>query len=515
MELPLVAIVAGLPPNLAALVVSAGGGTFALPVKTALAQLASGAVRITFGELRQGSPPGAFADNASQDGAMVSLPLAQILASLDPAALARRPGQKTTTVPESVTSVFGRVRPLSEKSTVIPAPNVAPETAAAVPTPIAAPHPPSAGGGPRAVPHIPLPAPKPPPAEPGASPFARRPQTQALPANQPKPGVAAPRLPSFAKPPGAAAPASISPKTPTPGVMPFALPKTPAMPAPAAAPVVAEPESLVVEISALMEGWPEPVRGEIEQFKLGGATVLLPMARVDSALKTGRVVFTWGELWQWLRPAPTGSGSAHRETALELPLRILAPRFLAQKRPGAGQKQVTIPAQIPDLFAEAAKAPETTAPAPAPATTASAIVPATPAPAPSAGTGNGLGELLGEPGKSEWPPQEITRYICALPGVAGSVLATSDGLLMAGQMPAPMRLETMAAFLPQLVGRAGQYAGEMQLGPVTEVALAAGRGRCAIYKTGRLYLAVLGQAGEALPEAMLGRIAAELAKRNP
>ena len=49
---------------------------------------------------------------------------------------------------------------------------------------------------------------------------------------------------------------------------------------------------------------------------------------------------------------------------------------------------------------------------------------------------------------------------------------------------------------------------------VTGVVVAAGRGQCALYKTGKLYLAVLGHPGAALPEAVLGRIAAELAKRN-
>jgi predicted regulator of Ras-like GTPase activity (Roadblock/LC7/MglB family) len=88
-------------------------------------------------------------------------------------------------------------------------------------------------------------------------------------------------------------------------------------------------------------------------------------------------------------------------------------------------------------------------------------------------------------------------------------------LVVAAQLPAALKGETVAAFLPQIFGRVSQSAGEMQLGPVSSVVLAAGQGRCAIYKTGTLYLAVLGHPGAALPEAMLGRIAAELAKRNP
>ena len=119
------------------------------------------------------------------------------------------------------------------------------------------------------------------------------------------------------------------------------------------------------------------------------------------------------------------------------------------------------------------------------------------------------------PGRTEWTPPEICRRICGLEGVAGSALALSDGLVLAAQLPAGLKAETVAAFLPQIFGRVSQSAVEMQLGPVTSVALAAGQGRCAIYKAGKLYLAVLGHAGASLPEAVLGRIAAELAKRNP
>jgi predicted regulator of Ras-like GTPase activity (Roadblock/LC7/MglB family) len=119
------------------------------------------------------------------------------------------------------------------------------------------------------------------------------------------------------------------------------------------------------------------------------------------------------------------------------------------------------------------------------------------------------------PGRIEWTPQEICRRICALEGVAGSALAMNDGLVVAAHLPPPMNPDTVAAFLPQIFARVGQSAGEMQLGPLTGIVLAVGQARCAIYKTGRLYLAVLGRPGAILPEPILGRIAAELAKRNP
>ncbi len=453
MALPLAPILASLPPNLAALVASPDGGTFSLPVQTALGQLASGVVRIPFGELRQGSPPGTFYDNATQDRSLVSLPLPQILASMDPALLARRPGQKRVTVPENVTSVFGQGR--SSQTPI-----------AAVPGPA---HPPA-----------PVSAPKPAAPAPGASHFTRPPAPERL--------------------------ASLAPKVPAPAsaAKPFPAPKPPAMPSPA--PPVAEKEVLAVALSGISGSWPLPVLQAIAEFELQGATVSLPMSRLEPGLKTGLVVFTWGEISRWLQPPPPEGSLAHGEAALELPLPVVAPLFLARRRPGAAAKRLTGAAntldQIPVLFSQAAGAPE-----------AAVFAPASSSPA--AAAASALGELFGLPGRIEWTPAEICQRICALEGVAGSALATSDGLVVAAQLPPALSAETVAAFLPQIFSRVSQSAGEMQLGAVTGVVLAAGQGRCAIYKTGKLYLAVMGHPGAALPEAMLGRIAAEIAKRNP
>ena len=59
-----------------------------------LPQLAHGAVRISFGELRQASPPGTFSAENDRDRVMVELPLHEILARVKPGLLARRPAQK-------------------------------------------------------------------------------------------------------------------------------------------------------------------------------------------------------------------------------------------------------------------------------------------------------------------------------------------------------------------------------------------------------------------------------------
>ncbi len=460
--LPLPPILASLPPNLAALVASPSRGTFSLPVKTALAQLASGAVRIPFGELRQGSPPGTFYDNATQDKSPVSLPLQQILVSLDPALLARRPGQKTVAVPESVTSVFGLGRTL--QAPIVP-----------VPEPVAPPPPVS--------------TPQTPPPEPGASAFTRRPATVPLSELAPK----------------ARAPAA-------PGI-PFPAPKPLAMPSPVAS--AEEKEVLPVALSLLSESWPPAVLQAIAEFQLENGIagmpmmVALPMNRLEHGLKTGRVFIPWGDLSQWLQPPLPAKSLANREVALELPLKVVAPLFLARRRPGPGVKKLTrmanIPSHIPNLFGRTPAAPAGAVPSPA-------WAPASPA-APAAVSA--LGEIFGLPGRIEWTPPEICRRICALEGVAGCLLAMSDGLPVAAHLPPPLNPDTVAAFLPQIFARVSHSAGEMLMGPVSNIAMTAGPARCSIYKTGRLYLAVVGRPGATLPEPILGRIAAELAKRNP
>ncbi len=259
---------------------------------------------------------------------------------------------------------------------------------------------------------------------------------------------------------------------------------------------------LTVRLSALYEFWPEPVRQDIAQSNWQDASVALPMNRLDSAMKTGRVVFTWGELIQWLDVPSTAAPSPQRETALELPLKVMVPLFMPQRPAPVAQKKIIIGENIPNLFAT-----------PAPKAAAAAkIVP--PVAAVAAKPADALGEIFGQPAKSEWSPQEITQKINALTGVAASLIAMGDGLLVAGQLPPPLKSETMAAFLPQLFGRAANSSGEIQLGPLSALTLLAGQTRCAIFKAGALYLAVLSKPGAALPDALLQRVAAEMAKRS-
>ena len=116
--------------------------------------------------------------------------------------------------------------------------------------------------------------------------------------------------------------------------------------------------------------------------------------------------------------------------------------------------------------------------------------------------------------ETELTPQEVVEWILTLSGVAGALLASNDGLLVAGQLPAPLEAETMAAFLPQILMRIGICTEEIRLGKLRSVMLLVGKTPCAMFRAGALSLAVLGQPGQTLPEAALERMAGELARQN-
>ena len=533
-------IVVKLPANLAPLPSASVTGSFSLPVQTALAQLPSGAVRIRFAQLRDAAPAGTFPSDASLGETLVDLPLPKILAAMNPALLTRRSGQKQIDVPPEITGVFGTKEKTAAQvaaAVVQPSPAVPPSPVAPAPVPVVA----AAPVAPKPAPVLPTPAPAPPQApvtqKPPPSGISSPPAAPKLPTSAPMPFVTQKPVapaPTSAPLPFASQkpPAPAAPKSPVAAPLPFATQKAAApAPAPVPAPQAAVGNALVVRLSLLCESWPEPVRQEITQSKLTEASVGLPLSRVDAAMKTGRIVFTWGELVQWLDVSSASASSPHQATSLDLPLKVIAPLFMAQRKAPVDQKKIVIGENIPNLFEGLAQPSVQATPPPAPVPVAEPVAAVAPAPpalvpepvpevvvpipaAPAAAPASVLGEIFGQPAKKEWSPQEITQKINAMPGVAASLLAMSDGLLVAGDLPAPLKSESLAAFLPQMFGRMNHYAGEIQFGSLSTLTLQSGTTQCAIFKTGALYLAVLGKAGEPLPDALLQRVVGELAKRN-
>ena len=307
-----------------------------------------------------------------------------------------------------------------------------------------------------------------------------------------------------------------------------------AAPPPIAAPAPVEPiaaDSIDLPLSQLSAAWPEDVRGEIAALD-GATTVSLPIAAVTSALARGKVAFPWAQIHAWLTPPAPTSSVADPNIALVLPLKVVAPVFLAASRkPKSERKAVSVDDTIPALFAGSQAAP-----APAPVEAAAALPPepepmkvvAPPAavvaethsaPAVEAAAAahkipETVGDVLGQPENAHWSPQELVDGVAKLPGVAGAIVALQEGLQVAQAMPEGIKSDVVAAFLPQIFARLNQYSGEMKLGEVDDLLFTTHGAHCQIYRLGFIYFAVLGKPAESLPWHELRIIADELAKQT-
>jgi predicted regulator of Ras-like GTPase activity (Roadblock/LC7/MglB family) len=517
-----------------------GGVQISIPLQKVLTQLQQGSVKISFGELRQASPAGVFTELNDQDQTPVELPLAEILSQLRPEQLPRRAGQRKIEVPEAVTGLFGskgepltsiRMGSASARGPVAPAPvsqepvaPIAPEPAPAV----------------AFKPSIPARAPISP-----ISPLAPIRPSQALPS------------PAALRPPSAVPAAPVTPRAPVTPVAPVT-PMAPVTPiAPAVAPAMAMPtsdaqpaavpvEPLFVPLVRVASAWPAAIKQALAH--LPDATLALPSDELEQALKRGKIAFPWQRLRSWITPPPPDTTSAFDDIALELPLSVIAPIFLAQRRPAAAQKKYTITDHIPDVFAGRGREPSTqvqvaapitpsspppappavampstparpvSAPLPPPAARPTAAPAAAPVAAPAVASvplpPREIGEVFGQPGRKNWTPSEIVQKTSALRGVTGALIAMQDGLLVAGHLPPGLNAETIAAFLPQMHSRMAQYSKELKFGEANNLTLIMDDVPLKIFKTGGVFFTVLGRPGESLPEPHLNIVAAQLGPQN-
>jgi predicted regulator of Ras-like GTPase activity (Roadblock/LC7/MglB family) len=277
-----------------------------------------------------------------------------------------------------------------------------------------------------------------------------------------------------------------------------------------------EKETLVIALLALAETWPEGVRKEIVQLNLVDASVALPLTAVDQALRQGRIVFSWKTLRSWLRPSPMPAVSTHDAAVLELPLKVVAPLFLArQSKADQEQQRVTIDEDIPNLFFGFPQ-PEPSTPAPASSGTAtdsnfyvwndsSETVRAddnTPARCdPSPGT-----RFVAKYAT----PNEIVSRAASLDNVAGAIIALPDGLMVANRLPPELNADTLAAFLPQIFSKVSQCTKELRMGDLNNLNFTVGNVPWKIFRVNAIFFAAFGRVGTALPTAKLASLAAEL-----
>jgi predicted regulator of Ras-like GTPase activity (Roadblock/LC7/MglB family) len=381
-----------------------GGATLTISMERVMSQLASGAVKLPFGELRRAAPQ-LFSPENDLDQVPVALPLGEILPRIDPSMLVRRGNQKQVDLPSNISSPFGdrgqglilttakpaevpqrgivpppttpvpprqpgpvhsKAPALPQKSPVQPAlrPPVKPSPPAMAPARnhIAPPSPPSFRAP--VVPAAPaVPAP-PPPAVPAA------PVVPAAPAVPPPPLPVSPALrhlgsalsgappngsASLRPPPGPpgtplsapAIPLAATPAKPAqPQSAPLPLPPTPARPA------SSESVLLPTGLGALAEDWPETLKQEILSFNLVDSKLTLPVDLVEESLKRGRVAFPWKILRSWIKPPASIPASAHDGTVVELPLKLIMPLFLARHKAHKeeAKQHVAVDESIPNLF---------------------------------------------------------------------------------------------------------------------------------------------------------------------
>lgn len=467
--------------------------TIALPLTTIQKQLAAGSVKMSLASLYRQSPPGTFAEARVEEKRMIEVPLSEVMKHVQPQAFRRRADQKKVDLPRNAPQLFGdRANPYA----------MAPSEEEIEP----------AANGQHTNGHA---------LEEDEIPTFERKTPHALPL-----GKAAPlKMPKAVEPAPAAAPES----QPVEG-------------------------DVTIPLERLLGAWPEPIRAEAAAMP--DATLVIPAALLAPGMAKGKVAFSWGQIRGWITPPPIAETQAREATELPLPLKVVAPAFIAHSRvKAAPRKEVDMDETIPGLFdgGEAARPVSTSSPEPsvpppsdfptfrlatgAPvdeepeieATIAIELPSRLEAAAPIEIEEPAAEETLSltldpiappEPApfrpadKKHWSPQAMIDSIVAQPGVSGAIVALREGLVVAARLPAHMKADTVAAFLPQIFARLNNYTNEMDLGQVEDLLLTINGAHFQSYHMGDLYFAVLGKAGEALPWNELQVVVQELQKQT-
>ncbi len=308
-------------------------------------------------------------------------------------------------------------------------------------------------------------------------------------------------------------------------------PPAPVAEAPVPLNLTSELSLLLVEVAAT---WPEAHRNALSILS-GDTRIVLPASEIGPLLQKGKVVFPWSQLKLRLLPIPTSTIGIPDDTQLSLPLKIVAPAFVAAT--GAKRRGAQADTSLPDFFGPTAgqlptPTPKAAAPTPAPVAhpapaaklapppvqlpTAPAITPEPQVNITSSPSGRmpiTLRELFNLPDKTNWAPNELVKLTCSLAGIAGVVVALEEGLVVAQQLPEGLSSETFAAFMPQVFSRMDRYTGEMQLGETHDITLNTESGAIRMFRNGKVFFAALGKCGESLPNR-LHLVCNELASQN-
>ena len=415
-------------------------------------QLAAGAVRITFAQLRAATPGIFFHPDGAPGDAKLLLPLEAVLRGMMPS---RREDQRLPSIPVNIPSIFSKSGQTQAR--------------------------PGRGGS----------------AEPWYS--QRRPTYDGPPQPDSSAVPAPPANGTKTAPPQPALPSV--PVAPAPPVA-VAAPLIPTAP-PAAAPA----GYVAIPLAVVLPALPTEIRHALYGCDPSAESFVIPLTEFETRMPSGKLVFKWSELRGWCRAEAFASTA--EDIDVELPLAPVVPLFLAARKTPDKRKKIEIDARIPDVFGKS-NIP-TAVPAPAPASTP---VPA-PAPAAPAAPPMRLEQAASPPPPPialqppAADPAEIVRSIRALDGVAGAFLATADGLLIAGEVP-DANGNILAAFAPTIFSQLTKYTDLAQLGIPESIDVHLSTATVHVRKAGKLYMGVLIPHGRPIPLDALARISTAL-----
>jgi competence protein ComEA len=103
----------------------------------------------------------------------------------------------------------------------------------------------------------------------------------------------------------------------------------------------------------------------------------------------------------------------------------------------------------------------------------------------------GLNRLLGVEHNEELTLQDVVRLTSQLEGVAGCILAMSDGVFVTGQLPPHLDQETISVFAPELFNKVGTYTKELRVGEVTRLSVFTDQQPLSIFRAGDIFLVVI------------------------
>ena len=526
-DIPLSSVLRGLPPDLKERVrdLDIRGATMTISLERILAQLPSGSVRISFGSLRQAAPQ-LFSIGADSDGRDVALPLDEILSRINPAIIcppqhqvARGPIEDEQVFSSDIFTPAAPVQnPRSSTLSVPPAP--APSEVVDVPsTPSARNAQPSRPASKSEVDEIPdlfFDGRK------GKAPETNGEHDEAGPRPRVVPAKAA-------APPVAASPA------PQPKQAEAAVAVQP----------VQDAAVMRIPLKGLTQLWPEELRSELASLE-PAHIVALPAEAINAALKQGKVIFPWATLRSWITPELPSVTFRNDNAALELPLPVIMPVFLAGRKQPSRQQSVAVDDDIPDPFAEfMAPAPAAQKnekpesepvraekagkkrPASASKTTDTKSVGSEKVPdtklfarnqTPATPKTEAKVEPQAEPApaspKQSSTPAEVLANAIKLDGVAGALVALADGFKVASKLPPGLDGDAVAAFLPHIFSKVNQSTRELRMGELDNLNFTVDNIPWKIFRVNQIFFAALGHAGQKMPTDKLALLAHQLTFKN-